>query len=182
MSYPTFAVGDVLAASDMNAVGLWKVASGTTATGGSVDIASVFSSTYKNYRVIFTNIKPSGTLDIRLRLRTNSTIETSTVYYATNLFAGTTFSTAAENSTQSWRGVFTSNTGGDYNAWIVELQRPNMTRATTVWSQGTGWDGTAVVNRSYTGFLDTNTAYTGMNIFVASGTVTLDYVVYGYRD
>ena len=54
MTYPVFASGDVLNASDMNGVGLWLVKSQTVGAGvGSVAITSCFNSDYRNYRVTF---------------------------------------------------------------------------------------------------------------------------------
>lgn len=162
--------------------GMQLIAKGTTATGGSVDITGVFSSEFKNYRIIFTNIRLTTGADIRLRLRTDSATDTSGGYYACNIFAsGASISAANENGQTSWRGVYTTNLGGEYNVWTVELQRPNMAKPTTVISQGSGWDGSTTVNRSYTGFLDNNTQYTGLTVFATFGNVTLDYEIYGYR-
>ena len=54
MTYPVFASGDVLNASDMNGVGLWLVKSQTVGTGvGSVTITNCFNSDFRNYRVVF---------------------------------------------------------------------------------------------------------------------------------
>jgi hypothetical protein len=54
MTYPVFASGDVLNASDMNGVGLWLVKSQTVGSGvGSVAITNCFNSDYRNYRVTF---------------------------------------------------------------------------------------------------------------------------------
>lgn len=53
MGYPTFAVGDVLAASDMNAVGLWKITKTSFTTQTNADITGVFSSSYDHYIAVF---------------------------------------------------------------------------------------------------------------------------------
>ena len=54
MTYPVFASGDVLNASDMNGVGLWLVKSQTVGAGvASVAITSCFNSDFRNYRVTF---------------------------------------------------------------------------------------------------------------------------------
>jgi hypothetical protein len=54
MTYPTFNNGDVLPASDLNAIGLWLVKSQTIAGGvGSVAITDCFNSDFRNYRITF---------------------------------------------------------------------------------------------------------------------------------
>ena len=55
MTYPVFATGDVLNASDMNAVGLWLVKTQTIGSGvGSVAVTGAFSADYDNYKIIVT--------------------------------------------------------------------------------------------------------------------------------
>ena len=52
MSFPVFASGDVLTASDMNAVGLWLVKTQTVGSNvASVTVTNAFSSTYDNYLI-----------------------------------------------------------------------------------------------------------------------------------
>ena len=77
MTFPSFSVGEVLTAADMNAVGLWRVTSctvtsvgGTAATASngvvtigagntSVTIANAFSSDYANYRIVISGATAS---------------------------------------------------------------------------------------------------------------------------
>jgi hypothetical protein len=54
MTSPTFAVGEILTAADMNKVGLWLVKSQTIGAGvSSVPITNCFNSDFRNYRVTF---------------------------------------------------------------------------------------------------------------------------------
>jgi hypothetical protein len=58
MTYPSFSVGEVLRAQDMNAVGLWEVATVTFSASSSVVVDGVFSSDWNDYRVI---VRATGT-------------------------------------------------------------------------------------------------------------------------
>ena len=54
MTYPTFTNGQVLPASDLNAIGLWLVKSQTVGTGvSSVTVSNAFSADFDNYRIIY---------------------------------------------------------------------------------------------------------------------------------
>jgi hypothetical protein len=86
MGYPDFVSGDVLNASDMNAVGLWRVtgctvtsAGGTAATASngvitigtnntSVTVNNAFSADYDNYRIIISGSVASGASDASFQL------------------------------------------------------------------------------------------------------------------
>jgi hypothetical protein len=62
MTFPVFASGDVLNASDMNGVGLWLVKSQTVGTGvSSVTVSSCFSADYDNYLVVVDNVDCTAT-------------------------------------------------------------------------------------------------------------------------
>jgi hypothetical protein len=62
MTFPVFASGDVLNASDMNGVGLWLVKSQAVGTGvASVAVTSAFSADYDNYLITVDNVDCSAT-------------------------------------------------------------------------------------------------------------------------
>ena len=55
MPVPVFTSGEILTAANMNQVGMWLLKTQTIGSGvGSVSVTSVFSSSYDNYRVVFT--------------------------------------------------------------------------------------------------------------------------------
>lgn len=165
-----------------NPTGLEFVTSGTTTTATTASVNSCFSSAYSNYRVTIWDLRPSVTQDIRLRVRAGTTDLINANYYAANIFAGGTISSNSELAQTSFRGVYTADTGGNYNAFQFDIYRPQETRATVIIAHGTGWDGSTIVNRSYTGFVDTSASYDGFSMFVASpNTVRYNYAVYGYK-
>ena len=62
MTFPVFASGDVLNASDMNGVGLWLVKSQAVGSGvSSVVVTGAFSADYDNYLITVDNVDCSAT-------------------------------------------------------------------------------------------------------------------------
>jgi hypothetical protein len=54
MTFPSFSAGEILRATDMNAVGMWKITSYTaTSNQGAFTINSAFSADYDSYRLIW---------------------------------------------------------------------------------------------------------------------------------
>jgi len=77
MTYPSFTTGEVLTASDMNAVGLWKIAETTFSAQTTIAIDNCFSSNYAHYLITYnltTNISGQYT---GLRLRASGTAKSA---------------------------------------------------------------------------------------------------------
>jgi hypothetical protein len=74
MTFPSFTSGEVLRATDMNAVGLWLIKSQTVGTAvSSVTLSDVFSADYDNYRVTITGVVPSAEDSFRVRFGSATT-------------------------------------------------------------------------------------------------------------
>jgi hypothetical protein len=181
MAIKTFAVGEVLTASDTNTYlansGLVYITSATVGSAvSSVTISNVFSSTYDNYRISIAGITPSATDSFRFRLGSSTTGHYGSMYY------------------DSWDGAATGtlrvgNAGSVYisldeastktSSVIFDVVAPNLAQATQMsgtWSgRGfSGWfGGLQSSSTQYTSFVllpDSSGTFTG-------GTIT----VYGYR-
>jgi len=194
MGYPTFNVGDVLTAADMNAVGLWRVtnctassAGGTAATASngvitvgtgntSVTVNNAFSTDYDNYRIIYTNGTSSNTGSLNLSLGATTT----------NYFNSTTYTVFATGGVASTfnngvTGAFvyagaTDPTNGTF--LTVDVFSPFLTRHT-------GYGGSFIVTdvAGHTGGIQkSNTSFTSFTITPGAGTLTGGQIrVYGYR-
>ena len=188
MGYPSFAVGDVLTANDMNAVGLWRITSGITATNGTVSsgvvtanntitsltVSGCFSSSYKNYRIIVSGGSAStgGDMTFQLSGSTGSTYSTGGVF---TTYGSTTVTGYGPAATTTWRvGYY----GVANTAVIIDVFEPQLARATRmVATSSSGF------YYSHTG-QDTSTAQsTGFVLGISAGTFSAQEVrVYGYRD
>jgi hypothetical protein len=177
MTYPIFASGDVLNASDMNGVGLWLIKQQTIGNGvASVVVPDAFSSQYDNYKIIVNGGVGSATQAIRLQLTGSAT-----GYYGANIvatYAAGTVTGNPINNAASWSFAGVSTT--DQNLVDCDILSPFLAKPTGI-SGG-------YMNASTTGNGGTINGYhaslfqaTGFTLSVA-GTMTGGVIfVYGYR-
>lgn len=190
MAYPSFASGDVLNASDMNAVGLWKITTMTATSGGTANIAGCFTSTYARYRLIGTIVGNAATAyDLGFRLYAGAGSPVATGYYwgvtRVDIGAGTSNVAAGNNSTYANIGCIANNAGRAHFA--MDLINPQA-------AQFTSWNSNGTDNRTNTGYggisstgqLANTTQYDSIQFgygIWGTGTITnLQVAVYGYRD
>lgn len=198
MGYPTFNVGEVLTASDMNAVGLWKITptvsgSGMSVSGNEVvltnvsngEIRSVFSSAYRNYRVVL-NHSCSTTVSVNLEMLSGTnTPETGAVYRwgaVGYISVNATYNDAA-TATTSFAGFSqgaVSDAGSAHT--IAEFAQPNVASRTWIkTSNGFEWTSNTVYMREYNVLVDTATQYTGFRLLTSTGTITGTINIYGWK-
>ena len=180
MSFPTFASGDVLTATDMNGVGLWLVKTQTVGTGvSSVVVANAFSADFDNYKITYTGGVGSGFQDITMVLGA-----TTSNYYWVDLgvsFVNGTVSGASSNAISNayWRVGKLETSGAIVNMDIIN---PFKTLRTFYNSAGSF----AVSTGSFVtsgGYLNNATSYTGFTLNPIGTTLTGGTVrVYGYRN
>ena len=178
MTFPNFVAGEVLRAQDMNAVGLWKVASGTlTVTTTPTNIAGVFSSEYRNYRVIVNVTSRSTSNRMDMRFITGTTPQT------TGYFAGGIASDVSANTTLYFQRtnndnqIFLNTTTG-ISVYVLDIVNPFLNRATIF--SGHIQAGAPVY--SFGGLADGTVSFTGFQFLTTTGTAAIDYQVFGYRD
>jgi hypothetical protein len=178
MTFPNFVAGEVLRAQDMNAVGLWKVASGTlTITTTPTNIAGVFSSEYKNYRVICRVTSRSTSNRLDMRFITGVTPNT------TSNFAGGIASDVSANTTLYFQRtnndaqIFLNTTTGT-STYILDICDPNLARQTVF----SGHIQAGAPIYSFGGLVDNSNAFTGFQFFTTTGTAAMEYQVFGYQN
>lgn len=189
MTYPAFNSGDVLTATDMNAVGLWKVVptsvtNGTVAADGDVTVGSAvgsvtvngaFSATYDNYRIIYAGGTSSATASLNLSLGA-----ATTNYYNSTVF--TVYATAAVSATTNNNGssfVYAGATNSTDGPFLtIDLFNPYL-------SKSTGYGGSFIVTdvAGHTGGIQrSNTSFTSFTVTPGTGTLTGGIIrVYGYN-
>lgn len=195
MTYPSFSVGEVLTAADMNAVGLWRVTTctvtsvgGTAATASngvitigngntSVTINNAFSSSFAAYRIHFSGCVGSQGTDLNMTLGTN-TVGASYFgsYYYDNVNGAITGTTRRNNGTNFPVGGLAQN---NEQSFRVDIFNPQA-------AMRTSWNGQAFGNSYsfwYAGTQATNTQFTAITFFPDAGNMTGGTIrVYGYRD
>jgi hypothetical protein len=179
MSFPVFASGDVLNATDMNAVGLWLVKSQTIGTAvSSVTVTGAFSADYDNYLITVSGGVGSTSSSIGLRLGSSST-----GYYGGLVFLGYT------------SGVITAFTTNNGTNWVysavgttnslaanIVLLNPFNVKTTSITSSYMD-NSTSGGGGAHNGFHNSATSFTAFTLLAGSGTLTGGTIrVYGMRN
>lgn len=179
MSYPSFNVGDVLTAADMNAVGLWLVKEQTVGSAvSSVTVSNAFSADYDAYQIVFTGGTSTAATNLRLQIG-----GATTGYYSVTLYSGYSSGTPSvvrDNNAAVFTYVGHQSTTNSFMS--CRVYAPFATKETQIFAEYAEL-GTTLNAGTTTGFLNTSTSYTDFTISRASGTMTGGTIrVYGYRN
>lgn len=194
MSFPVFATGDILAASDMNAVGLWKITGATaTFTGGTagsvsngtvtigttntaVTVNNAFSADYDNYLIFIAGGVSSATNVLRMTLGAAAT----GYYYGGK---GRTYA-AADINTEGSNVAFWYAGEGSVNSLsaVIDVRSPFLAK-NTLFSTHIDAARTDGYHLNVGGYLANTTSYTAFTITCSAGSITGGTIrVYGYRN
>lgn len=180
MAYPTFNSGDVLAATDMNAVGLWLIKTQTVGTAvSSVEVTSAFSSTYQSYKIIYAGGTGSASGEgLKIKLGASTTAYYSGATYAI-YSSGANGNVVNNNAFGEWRWV--GSVDATFGAVMnIDVHNPfDSSRYTTFGGPFMVTD----VAGSTGGVHKVNASYSSFTLSPQSGTLTGGTIrVYGYRN
>lgn len=168
-----------------NAAGGLVYITSVAATGASTTISNCFSSTYENYRVIFSNGATSNT-SVYFYLQwtiagTPSTVNMSWSYTGLNE-NGTTYSDYAGNGSVNSLAKLLPQPGyaGAVNNFSMDVYMPFLTARTFAMFQGTTYPSGFTFTSGGTA-QDQQTSKDGFKLGVSAGTFTGTITVYGYR-
>ncbi len=174
MTFPSFSVGEVLRAQDMNAVGLWLIKSQVVGSGvSSVTVNDAFTNDFDNFRIIYSDGTQSANNSLNIRLGASSASYFggwNGAFYAT----GSANVGSNNNTSQLLIG------GGDSNGSSIccDVMIPNRTKYTNFTFNGVFVD-SAIVGA---GRHAVAAAYTGFTILTGAGTMSGGTIrVYGYQ-
>jgi hypothetical protein len=182
---PVFTSGAILTAAQMNAVGMWKVASGVLSTA-TTNFVGCFTSDYTNYRIVVDSIQTSGNTDVNFRLLSGTTPQSTGNNYA-GAFTGLVDTGAADNrnSTGGNEGYSGFTNVGTFNvpigAFVYDVYGPQLAQRTFFTINSIAHTGNFITRSGMVAHKLT-TAYDGIQFFTGSavtlgGTVT----IYGYN-
>ena len=178
MTFPVFASGDVLNASDMNAVGLWLVKTQTIGTAvSSVTVTGAFSADYDNYKVLISGGAGSTGGAISLQLGS-----TTTGYYRSinSVLWNGTHSVSAQSNAASFGVAAWMET--NHIVMNFDIINPFATKNTIVIG-GVPQANAGGAGLFYMGYLADSTSYTAFTISSGANTMTGGTIrVYGYRN
>lgn len=177
MGYPVFASGDVLNASDMNAVGGWLVKTQTVGAGvSSVTVTGAFSADYDNYRIIYTGGTASTQTGLNLQLGSANSQYFFNLFYS--LYTVPMIQILSYNGTSSF--VYAGAMDSNQNPFAsFDLYQPFAAASTRIYSQWMQTDSSGFG----AGVQKQNTSYTAFTLTTQTGTITGGTIrVYGFRN
>jgi hypothetical protein len=180
MTYPNFVAGDILRAQDMNAVALWRIASGTLSLSTTPsNVTGVFSSEYKNYRLLLNITNKSASIRVDMKYIVGTTA-TSTAYYQAGIgsdyTANATLYYQRSNNDPQLFGIASSA----LLSASLDIYNPNKAAATM--HHGTLVDANFGFPYMVGGSQNSSTQFTGFQLFTSAGTATVEYQIFGYKD
>jgi len=181
--------GQVLTADSTASTGLkWSTVSGsdivrisTTSFSASsaVNLNDIFSTTYKNYMVMFQITSASGTGNLQARMRVSGADNTTSNYYSVYDYiwvSGATAGSTKSNAATQFQFSFISDA---QMAIPFTVSNPFESTQTFVaapdFMAGDGYK----VNTA--GWFNAATSFTGMSFFPTTGTITGEVTVYGMK-
>jgi hypothetical protein len=155
--------------------GLNLITSASFTTSSAVAIDNCFTSTYKNYRIIFTVTAGASAMQ-RMRLRASSSDNTTGNYYSQFAYFGPS----------NAYGVFTTSAGGYFYMYdghvdgghiIIDVLNPQIAQHTRISALSYQDNNYGVAG---SGKFATTDQFDGIDFYPASGTLTGTYAIYGY--
>lgn len=183
MTYPVFATGDVLPASDMNAIGMWLIKTQTVTTGTEILLDDVFSASYDQYQIVYRFTAASASQNIQYQNRVSAT-NAATNYEA--MHAGYRPTNATATVASSVVGTTFMFVGGStttvFASGSITAYSPQKATDTIFTGSAFGADGTSSYGINFGGRHTTATAYTGFRMYPSTGTFSGTVRVYGIRN
>ena len=185
MAVKTFAVGEVLTASDTNTYlansGLVYITSSTFSGSSFVQVNNCFSSTYDNYRVMISYTTAAG--DMQMRLSVGGTPATGATDYTSGTVsisnAGGIASYGSSGGTNLYYWHFVNTPVTQYTSGVLDIYGPYLSAFTRWNNQSTTTFGTGYTGG---GAHQLTTAYDGIRITNAGGSnIAGTITIMGYR-
>lgn len=161
-------------------------ATGTvTFTGSStISLNTVFTSSYRHYRVVLDVPTASATGNIFVRFRNGTTDDATNTYYqywTMKRLNGTTQDNTGGPSTGYSLFGFITNTN-TYYSWTGDVISPAVsTTQTTIAGKGFGQDATTTYVVDSTVLFNTSRSFDGITFYTAGALVTGTVKIYGYN-
>ena len=184
MPLTTYTAGQVLTASSLNANlsfastngGLVCVKAQTAFTAvTTLNVNSVFTSDYSNYKILLSLTAGSGSITMRLRAASTDT----TTNYKTRTIYGTSstlFAVDATGTDDFYLFDYDAQGGGAE----ISVIAPQLAQGTTISTITFGSSGASGYIYNVAGYQNSSTQFDGFSMFPATTAMTGTYAVYGY--
>lgn len=181
MTYPVFATGDPLPASDLNDIGLWKISTASATSGTTLAMANVFSSSYTNYRLVLSDVRLASAAFVTFQFTgttTNYLFGRLEVPYNTATALGRGGS--GTGTASAW-DIMVGSTSS--NGAVIDIMGPNLAQQTSYTATSPdprtgGGFGTQFIG----GIQNSTTQFTGLTLTAGATISNMVCTVYGYRN
>jgi len=177
---------DGAAWQNVGSTGLALVQAETTFTGQtSFNVANIFTSAYTNYLINFRFLAATSNGGMNVQLSASGSAAATNYNYMRVIAYGASSLISARSTAQTSFQV-SSQAGGStgvYQWAQLQLSGPQLAQPTLMSVSGALQDGSAYITPDveiFNGNHSTATAYDGLTIIAATGTITGTYTVYGY--
>ena len=190
MGYPSFSTGEILTASDMNRVGLWRIETKDVTAVATMDFTGVFSTDYRAYLIEWNYTQNTSTGDLYMQFRDAGGVIASNYTWGwggsftssgVSQFAGFSYQTTA--STSCFIG--TGSTATNKASGRLELWNPQDSGIVYGSGQGVSHNYAATLTQvNISGGMTHNATATrtGFRLLTNAGTVTGKFSLYGIRN
>jgi len=185
MPVPDFSPGEVLTASAMDAIGLWRVGGGAL-SGSTTNFAGVFTNDFDNYRIVMSNLSLSANADIYWSGLVGTTPSVSADYsfaYLGLTAANVQLNASNTASTLGYTGFTASGGVGGIIVGSVSMDvyAPKLAQRTFITSNASGYASNFYGRQGMSHF-NLTTAFDGIQ-FSTGGAPTMSGTIniYGYR-
>jgi hypothetical protein len=150
-----------------------------------ISLNNVFSSAYKNYRLVVTDIVGSvaGAQALSIRFRVSGADNTTNNYYqywTMKRLNGTLQDNTGGPGTSYALVGYDSSANNSYN-WHGDINAPFSAKNTTVGGLGYGTDATSSYTVTSTVLFNANTSFTGISFFPTANALSGTVQIFGYN-
>lgn len=145
-----------------------------------ISLDGVFSSKYKNYKIVFTDTAASNTTNVAIRLKQTGSSANTAAYYLSGMYmsATTNGATGANNVSQWVVGTVPAAGTISVSSGEIRVNSPYLSRETTFTSQITG-NAAAPEMLVMGGFHGNTGLFDGITLFPLAGTLSGEITIYG---
>ena len=185
---PDFTAGTALTAATLQKVGLWLISSGTSTGTTAYNYDGVFTSAYRNYRVILSGMESSiQDRAVRWNYRVGGVTNAANVYdYAFRGLRsnGGAADTSLAATTFAEIGVYLGSFANlKLGSVVIDVMAPVSVTRTFATSNAIGYESLTYQMRQGGFVHNSDTAFDGFRITLnGTGNITYDYAIYGYND
>lgn len=167
------------------AAGMSLITAQSFSASSAVNVNSCFSSTYQNYKVMLVITSNSGGGSINMRMRSGTTDNSSANYWYHRVYATGSSIVSQGNSSADTSLVYISEFNQGISTSSIEVYCPFETQYTAISNQVNFRYNTAGAYQHTvvtTGQVAVTTSYDGFSLIPATGTLTGNLRVYGYKN